>query len=68
MSEDNTTTEDAVPETEAIAAVVVVRQRSEDGSISAVPMIQGDLDPLAVQTLLEKGIQAWRASIGLPPN
>ena len=66
MPKNSTITKEE-PET-AIAAVVVVRDQAEDGSIRAIPMIQGNLDPLAVQTLLEKGIQAWRENIGLAPQ
>lgn len=70
MSEDNTTTEDDVQEVDAapLSAVIVVRETKPDGSIHAVPMIQGDIDPLGVQTLLELAIQGWRERIGLPPR
>ena len=66
MQEHDETT--PAPEPPQLCGVIVIRETGEDGSIRAVPMIQGDIDPLAVQTLLELGAAAWRERIGLPPR
>lgn len=47
-----------------VSAVIVVRNKDEQGNISTDIVLQ-NVEPDMVQTLLEIGLAGWRAKIGL---
>lgn len=53
------------PEAPEVDAVIVVRTKQPDGSISTEVMVQGSIELDQVQTLLELAVRGWRKRIGL---
>lgn len=48
-----------------IDAVIVIRTKQPDGSITTEVMVQGAVELDQVQTLLELAVRGWRKRIGL---
>lgn len=53
------------PKSEELNAVLVVKHRDPDGSISTSIATNGNVEVTEVQTLLELGLKGWREKIGL---
>lgn len=52
-------------EQESLPAVIIVKQKDDEGNITTDVMLQG-VEPTEVQTIIELGLIRWRSKIGLP--
>ncbi len=64
MSKEKTEPE-VVDEAPQMDAVIVVKTKQDDGTISTEVMVNGNVELTEVQTLLELAVRGWRKRIGL---
>lgn len=53
--------DDATP----VDAVIIIKSTTPEGGVSTEVVAQGSVQATEVQTLIELGLQSWRAKIGL---
>jgi hypothetical protein len=53
------------PAEEPLNAVIIVKEVNPDGSIATKVALNGDVNALEAQTLIEFGLKAWRDQVGL---
>lgn len=57
--------DDATVVEESFDAVIVLKEKTDDGGIRTKVVTNGSVQPTEVQTLLELAVLGWREQIGL---